>query len=491
MLFKRNIQTQQTFDDYKSLKLLHIKNQQTKIYKIIVQMLLLVGSLFIFIFASNTIFAKNLLPNNDIQYFFNFENPLFKQINLLILIRFVFLCILFFYPLIKTHTDLVLNKQKTKKYLPWYIFYISIAISALVLFFVLNKTYTTNLLYLCFSLIIIYIVDASYSIYLYFVNKKISPEENKNSKWVFISLIAKFIIVLFIFSTLLAWKFSARLDNDFYLLVESNKFYDFITNLFSIKSVTNFIIIIVFILFALFTLFFSFINVFWLLIDKNKAIPYIKSNLRTVLIVFIPLVLWVLTTFNQIQTPISYVDSQPIATNYLYLLFLIIPITALTLYLVITFTKKWNIKSALINSTLFWSLQIIFWLTYWLQTFLNENQLINNSILFITLIFVIITFTIHYLKNIKYTSRINLLFAFSYFVLISVMIFVNTINVIALSNSNNNFNYISINMSLDEIFTVLLLIFSLSILITQSVRFWIEFNKLAKYSPQKEVSHEI
>ncbi|MBU4692279.1 hypothetical protein KQ875_01545 [Mycoplasma zalophi] len=475
----------------KSLKMLSFTFQKNKILKRFVELFLFVGALLIFIYAEKTIFASKILPNNSIAFFFDFKHELLAQSNLLVLIRFLFLAILFFYPLIKTYLDLSFNKQKIKKYLPWFILYISASIASFVLFFAFEK-YTLNILYLSFSLIALYLVDGSYAIYVHFVNKKLNPEQNKNIRWTLISLISRFLLVVFVIVSMLAWRFSANSKQTFYLLVENNSFYSFITDAFTIRSIQNLFIVVAFILFISFSLLFSFINVFWTLFNSKQAYILLKNNLTLIFWLFVALNFWIITTFSKIKTPSSYVDSSAITPNYLYLLLLIIPAALFIFYLVITFTKKMNTNSNLINSVYFWVLQISFWTIYWLETFLIENKLITNIILFATLILLIITFAINHFKNSHNSTKNNLIINYGYFVLINIIIFINVINVIMQSYNNNNFNYISANMALDEIFTLILLAFSILVLILKSIKFWIEFGKIAKYSPKNmEVSHEI
>ncbi|UWD34516.1 MSC_0624 family F1-like ATPase-associated membrane protein [Mesomycoplasma molare] len=316
-----------------------------------------------------------------------------------------FLNWLAYYFLFRTYIIFTENIIKIRYFLFWVVLYIFLSLVSFIfgyflMFFKNNiitesefKQYIIVILWIIFSILVI---NLSYVIFNYMLNKKFEWKKKYKNKWILISFISKFIYWIFafkIYSSLILFLDSNENILDFYVI-------DFWINHWNLKDLIIKLLWIIFFGITFFPFAITMIN-FWETKKKVRDISNLIFQISLETLFFS--IIWFIIKFNE-KIKLSF-------WNYVFLFFCILIILA---FLIKLFKKNNKTTNYFLNVFMVLSLFIIWTLFYLINIiydldskknieglYLSDVNLIFNSI---TSFFIIFFFSVKKKKIDKYNN---------------------------------------------------------------------------------------
>lgn len=463
------------YDDYQTLVNKQKRNWISRVYQIIAGIWIFIAGIVLLLLADKVILLSEKV---NIAIFFNFTTERFKEVNFVLMLRIAILSFLFIYPISKIFADLFINKEKVEFYLPWFIWYLLSSITAFVLFMSFRSIDGKQVIYLLYAFIPLYVFDLTYAIFAYYIKRKSNPLTVGNVSSLIITQVARALLVSAILACFFIWTKSSIKEAQLFL--HYNQFSDWFRSLFKVKKASNLAIVIALFIGASLLLFFSFWDKIILITSGNLKGEYLKNKLYFTLILLASIAFWILRVFFIKVKQSSYFDEKVhFSPNYLYLLFTIVPILALTLYLVINLVRIFKTKNTLTNSIIFGSLLSLIWISFMILSFNNNDNGINLIVLFITVLASISMMGL-YLKNNAtiYNFSLKIL---NLNILVSIII-MSILGFERLMQAQNNyaFSYLNSDLNLVQIFAVVQSTLTLTILVGAAIKLIFVLYKLHK-----------
>lgn len=470
-----------------------------------------------FIMEPARLFLVNLVPQRDaagnmmqqaaidpnrfpITALFQFQNPTFQSINFYILLRLIGLYLVFITSLWWNYQNISSINHRIKRYWIWFIIYISLSIisGALLLGWTNNQSSLVIVLGICSLNVILVVLNYTYWLISYFLNKKIQPISNKNLFIILISYSAKVIswIILFIFLDQLI-----KGGQDDLIIFNNNKVIDFINSLTTGLSPAR--VVLLFVLITLSISLFILSNLYTLLNLKLFFVKLINDDLKNKTYGTIGFSFIILTTLVfgiiRVLAEGKYPDNSLINTNNVDLVtnwfWIVGTLLFLTYWLVYFFVIRRN-KTPVINNIYHSGSLLLIWSTFIASDFNRTNFDTANgyiSLLIITLItlFVILTYIVS--ANKQSAGIIISLSLVSVFIVASV--FLITFNNTLINNQNFSLKSLNSDLSINQIlYALLAIILSLNfiyvVLSIYFIYFFINKNKIFNFKKIKIVQHQ-
>ncbi|WP_434335489.1 hypothetical protein V2P22_01555 [Mycoplasma capricolum subsp. capricolum] len=476
------VEQQKFYDDGSNLILETKKNKTVSVYKTIILWFFFVSMSLLLFLSNYSIFNKNI--ENSYQFLFNFSQPIFEQYNWIALFRICLLGFLYFYGLKKAYINIEPNKPYLKLYTIWFSLYFITSISAFVLFFTYSPLKVQEVINLIYSLIALLVIDISYVLFKYKTRKKINPLVYQNKWSLIIDLISRIVLVALVVSTFLIW---VNQGGEAYEMLANNHFYEYILNLFRIKSFTNFLIIITSFIFI--GLLLTGLKVYTILkiVYKQYSFEIIRDKLNLYLTGVIVTFNW-LTSLVFIKIPSThevFVENDNL--EYLYLLFSLLNIIITIVYLWFKQFKN-KINSPLIKISYLTIFHFIIWTVFMIATFLTTNTRVAMINLLVTIILVAISYYWH-IKSSRFNNYYNYLLITLNIVMIFIVSLIFGFNQILLSHNNKNLFIIPLKANLLQIISIFIVAFQIINVIYPLTYMLITSIKISK-TYQKELNHE-
>nr|VZR97484.1 hypothetical protein MF5295_00334 [Mycoplasma feriruminatoris] len=480
------VEQQKFYDDGSNLILETKKNKIVSIYKTIILSFFFVSMSLLIFLSDYSIFNKNI--PNSYQFLFNFSQPLFEQYNWVVLFRISLLGFLYFYSLRKAYINIELNKPYLKKYTIWFSLYFITSIIAFVLFFTYSPLEAQNVINLIYSLIGLLLIDVSYVLFKYKTRKKLNPLVYQNKWSLIVDLISRIVLVSLVVSIFLIW---VNQGGEGYEMLVNNKFYEYVLNLFRIKSFTNFLIIITSFIFV--GLLFTGLKIYTILqiVYKQYSFEVIRDKLNLYLTGVIVVFIW-LTSLVFLKIPPTHeVFVQNDSLEYLYLLFSLLNIIITVVYLWFKQFKN-KLNSPLIKISYLTIFHFIIWTIFMIATFLTTNTKVGIINLLITIILVAISYYWH-IKSSRFNNYYNYLLITLNIIMIFIISLIFGFNQILLSHNNKNLFIIPLKANLLQVisifivaFQIINVIYPLTYMLVTSIRILKTNQKEKKYETQKQ-----
>lgn len=482
---KVELENKKIYDDYETLVSKQKRNWISRVYQLIAGIWIFIAGIALLFLAKKAILINDKVP---IELFFNFTLEKYKEVNFVVLLRIAILSILFVYPISKIFTDLFINKEKIEFYLPWFIWYLLSSITAFVLFLTFRSIDGKQVVYLLYSFIPLYVFDLTYAIFAYYIKRKSSPLTSGTIASLIITQVARALLVGALLAIFFIWTNSSTKEAQLFL--HFNSFSDWFRELFKVKKATNLTIVIALFIGASLLLFFSYWETINIISNNNLNREYLKNKLWFSLILLASIAIWIIHIFTIKINKNSYFDEKvAYSPNYLYLLFIIVPIVALVIYLTINLVAIFRTKNTLTNSIIFGSLLTIIWISFMVLTFNNDNNAINLGVLFVTVITTILLLAI-YLKNNATIYRFSLIFL-NLIILISIIIMsILGFERLMQASENYGFSYLNSDLNLVQIFAIVQSVLSIAILLGASIKLITVLHKLNKTQTKRSVEYE-
>ncbi|WP_347938447.1 hypothetical protein VQY18_01515 [Mycoplasma feriruminatoris] len=480
------VEQQKFYDDGSNLILETKKNKIVSIYKTIILSFFFVSMSLLIFLSDYSIFNKNI--ENSYQFLFNFSQPLFEQYNWVVLFRISLLGFLYFYSLRKAYINIEPNKPYLKKYTIWFSLYFITSIIAFVLFFTYSPLKVEQVINLIYSLIGLLLIDVSYVLFKYKTRKKLNPLVYQNKWSLIVDLISRIVLVSLVVSIFLTW---VNQGGTSYEMLVNNKFYEYVLNLFRIKSFTNFLIIITSFIFV--GLLFTGLKIYTILqiVYKQYSFEVIRDKLNLYLTGVIAVFIW-LTSLVFLKIPPTHeVFVQNDSLEYLYLLFSLLNIIITIVYLWFKQFKN-KLNSPLIKISYLTIFHFIIWTIFMISTFLITNTKVGIINLLITIILVAISYYWH-IKSSRFNNYYNYLLITLNIIMIFIISLIFGFNQILLSHNNKNLFIIPLKANLLQVisifivaFQIINVIYPLTYMLVTSIRILKTNQKEKKYETQKQ-----
>ncbi|WP_373597879.1 MSC_0624 family F1-like ATPase-associated membrane protein [Metamycoplasma equirhinis] len=449
--------SQKIYDDYQNNVVVIKNNNIIRALKITLFSVFVVSLTVLLFFSERTIFAagKNrIIPS--LVHFFNFQSYSSQQLNTVILFRFSVLGFVFLYSIYKNFINISFNKIYIKKYIVWFFAYLALTITSVLMMFLYFEKYPNKLLNLLFLLAVTFLINLGYSIQTFLLKRKSEPLVYKNRVILIITMTSQGILLLTICALAILWVKSAKYSN---FLFEYNKFWNLVSQLFSVRKFTNLLIIIFAAIFAgllIFGINYERINI---LINKDNAKIYLKNYIvLTFSLILIALFWFIRTLFYKVSNG-NYLGVKS-DKQYLYLLLIPMAILIAIGYFVLIFSKKIKTRGILKQNIYLTVTQSLLWLALaFCSINANDNTVIMINLMAITLISIII-FAFYNLKN-KNNTILSYIYMWIKLATIATAILVFAANRLLISQKNYLFYTINSAINIHNI--MLLLSFTISI----------------------------
>lgn len=482
-----NINQKLIYDDEYSIKNQQKNNILNKVLKYLLIVISLVFITTLLIFSEKTLFANKMLLSNSLNSFFDFSSPRNQQLNFLIIYRFLILSFVLFYSLVKGFANLYWHKVTIKKYIPFYFLYLLLSLTSYTLFFSYFKILPSKLFTISFILIALYIINFSYEIFNFLIQRKTNPLLYKNKNILIISLTFQGILTILFVAISFVW-INLGINKD--ILFVGNKFYETIRDILTIKSASNFVIIVLTFLVLITFIVLSNIKFFALLINKKYDKFYLKNQLLFLLVLFGAVFIWILRIFayKHNNENISIGSSK---ATWIYIFQSVFAIVVFIVYMVVSFQKRFEMKSSFrswLNLAIF---QIVLALSLLLTTLFNTNSivsLINVAVTATTQIVILFVF-VKQNKNISLLLLIIIKLA----IISSILIFaIIGFNYILTADGNENYLFSIIKSRMNIIQIILLLNFSIAFIMALSLllKFILAIYYIRKLNKENEYEKE-
>ncbi|ENY68745.1 Hypothetical protein, predicted transmembrane protein [Metamycoplasma auris 15026] len=460
------INNKKVYDDFESMLNNKKRNNLLLVLKITLISFLVIFSALILFFAPLTLFSNKLVDGKSISWFLDFSNPAFEKINYIVLFRIFLLLGIFLYTFIANFSNLINQREATKKYIVWFVIYLLFSLASLVLLFTFFKKNIVDYYYLSLISIPLLLVDIAYLIYKFQLKSKTDPVNYKNKVSMIISIVSRITFVFLFIGILSAWVFSKTpLErNDF---LNNNKVHNFFVELFNQRSIKNLFLMILFISLLVLLVFLINIENIILLISKQGKMSVVKEKILLYIFLFFTIFVWFIRTLFY-KNEIELFKSNKNPKDYLYLIGIFFILLILVAYLLISFVKKLKIKGLLFNNLIFSFSIFLIWVIVSSISFLTKNKLSLNITLLIAAFASFIILITYRLKVAALSYYVSILLE-AIIIMLSLSLLISGLNSILVANHNESFYLINSNLSLEQIFiiatTSIILIFILATVI--------------------------
>ncbi|MDC8916796.1 hypothetical protein PR256_00260 [Metamycoplasma hyosynoviae] len=463
----------------------YVKNEKNNkwafIYKIILILIFFSFSLTFMFLADRTIFGEKLFKIDD---FLQIYTPTTLHTTAIALYRFTLLISVFVYSITRNYLNVYFQKELIKKYLPWYILYALISMSSMfTLIFFLSNDLMQNF-YLMFICVPLFLLNLSYSLYIYFLKRKSDPILYGRIWPTLVSLVAQFIIlvvsIILVYMTVKATIY----PNAF---LENNIIFNFFKNLFVNKSAKNFVIVIsLALLLGILAIAVNITRIQFLL-AKQYTYSFFKDQLVLVLTYLAATFIWFIKVFTIKVVDLGIVNHK---IEYFYLFEILFGLILTSLYLAITFKKKLQPNGASINSLIFSLFQMLLWVSLLVVGLHSNIQLVNAlNIFFISVMS--LTMLVVYLKKTNSITITEMIFLITFLIAMVLSMFIFGINQYLLSKSNNIFYIINSSLYITQIFLVLNVVIAVSFFMFSAIKLIVILLKISKTKEKlKETTYE-
>ncbi|PZW01478.1 MSC_0624 family F1-like ATPase-associated membrane protein [Metamycoplasma auris] len=472
-----SINNKKVYDDFESMLNNKKRNNLLLVLKITLISFLVVFSGLILFFAPLTLFSNKLVDSKSINWFLDFSNPAFERINYIALFRIFLLLGIFLYTFIANFSNLINQREATRKYIVWFVIYLLFSLTSLVLLFTFFKKNIVDYYYLSLISVPLLAVDIAYLIYKFNLKKKTDPVNYKNKISMIISIISRTILVISFIAILSAWIFSknALERNDF---LNNNKIHNFFVELFSQRSIKNLFLMILFIVIIVVLIFLINIENIILVISKQGKINVIKEKiLLFISLSFITLIWFIRTLFYKSEIELFKVSKN--LSDYLYLIGIGLILLVLIGYLLVSFIKKLKVKGLLFNNIVFGFSIFLIWIIVAAISFLTEIKFNLNITILIATFSSLVILVIYRLKIANEAYYVSILLE-AIIVLITLSLLISGLNSILLANSNQSFYLINSSLSLEQIFIITTIAFAFLFNIATTINLIVSLSKITK-----------
>ncbi|WP_044286254.1 MSC_0624 family F1-like ATPase-associated membrane protein [Mycoplasmopsis canis] len=443
------------------------RNEWIFIYKIILILFFFSGILTLFLKLDSSLFPQFLVKSNrgslPLQDFISFETPLKQQNNAIVLIRFTILSFVFLFSIFKNFTNINTQKERIKHYLIFYILYLSLSIISFTLFFTfisktneqgtLIKYEPYQYLQLIFLLIPLAIVNTLFEIYNYLIKRKSDPILYKSSIPLIIQIASQTLLLAFVLINFGLWiKYSREglLFRD--TPQNEQKYWNFIEEIFNIKSLKNLLIVIASFALIVFLIIGSNAIKLQRLSEKNIYKAQDKDRFLLSVIFLIVSIIWLSTLL--FKEPIKYSLSGPEYKYNLKNSFVVILSAFVTLlYFLVSYLKFTKTKNPIGLSVRFAVVQLLIWIPMMISVITVDNSNINLINLLVASIFSLVTF-IHYMLTNKFIQKTTFALLSLLFASKIIFILILGLNHVLLGNNNHVLTSIPTPISILKIISI-------------------------------------
>ncbi|MBZ4212485.1 hypothetical protein LAD74_00535 [Mycoplasma sp. U97] len=470
------------YDDSQNIAESKRINITANIYKAIMLLYLFVSFITILFTIKNSFFnQKNF---SDLKIIFDFSSKEYEGWNWLIIFRILIISFIYFYPLLKGFININKNKEHIKIYSIWFTLYLVLSLVGFSLFHLVHVSDTTNVKNLLYALIPILLVDISYTLFNYFIKRRLFPIVFSSKTPLIIDIVSRITLCALTITVFMFWIG----ENPSGEALFNNKFYNWLHQLFNTKSITNLLIITSLSLIIGLLLTGLKIYSIYEIIYRQYDFVNFKSRISFYLTTLSAILIWLLSLFSLKIPTNNYFRPEEI--NYLGLLYGIsnILIASLFAFLVITnfFNKKIVLNSNLLNVLYLAFFQLISWTIFLMSSFAKYSSIVNLINLFLTIFSSVTMFFIYYKKN-KILNYLNLYFVGINITIIVVISFIFGLNQVLLSESNKAFYIINSHLSLMQILTIITVFFQLAFITIVTIYIFKTIIKISKVENKEKV----
>lgn len=489
-----SVEETKIFNNYHTFYKNKKNNIDILIYKIILLSVLVISCLSVLLFIKDTFFAVKMFKDWNAKSFLKFDSIENIQKNILILVRFVLLVFVFFYTITKNYMNLYFQKEKIKKYWPWFSLYLTLSIISIVLLFTYFEPNPTKNVYLFLILMPLFGLNLIYSSYTFNLKRKTDPNSKNNLASLIITNSSQFLLLVIVLILAFSWTLAADSKAaSTEMLLKNNAFFNFWKDLLVVKKTKSWFIIFAFSLVVLSLLFGINADKIWFLVFKTKKDEYFGSSIVISLAILSTFILWLIRICFVKFDELSVLGSK--FQNNIFLIEILFVAIIVTCYMLFQFLNKLKTNSYIINTIAVSFFETLLWISLFITTLLSKHNTLVNliNLLFVTIGSIVIM--IAYLqKTTEFNFGITLLIKLSLSI-ISLTSLIFGINQILLSQNNLTFLTIDSNLEITQIFllitTIVWTIFLLSTIIwLVIVANKISFFKAKKLETKKGIEHE-
>ncbi|WP_373436763.1 MSC_0624 family F1-like ATPase-associated membrane protein [Metamycoplasma equirhinis] len=449
-----NLEETRIFNDYHAFSKNKKGNLDVFIYKIILLTVLVLGCLSVLLFIRDSFFAQKMFANWEIKDFLKFDSNENIQKNTLIFTRFFLLAFVFFYTISKNFMNLYFQKEKIKKYWPWFTLYLSMSIASIVLTFTYFESNPAKSVYLFIILVPVFIINLVYSSYIFNLKRKTDPNSQNNLTSLIITNISQFLLLALVIVGAFSWVFgaSSKVANS-EMLFKDNTFFNYWKNLLSIKKTKSFFLIFIAATIILSLLFGVNADRISFITFKVKKDEYFKNSIILSLSILTTVIFWLVRIFFIRFDEISVLGKK--FQNLIYLVEILFATLVVTGYMLFQFLNRLKTNSHVINTIAISFSEALLWVSLLITTFLSRhNNLVNLiNLLFVSLASIAIVGA-YYAKTNEYNFGIATFIKLG-LISISLTIIIFGLNQILLSENNLTFLIIDSNLEITQIFLVI------------------------------------
>ncbi|WGI37001.1 MSC_0624 family F1-like ATPase-associated membrane protein [Mesomycoplasma lagogenitalium] len=450
------------FFSWKNIK---ITNKMFLLLKYNLLFSLTIGLFFILLFKNFTLLGHD----QGAQLLFNFNLPITRQFNFLLMTKTVILFFTFFYSLIKNYFELNFKREIVKIYLPWYFLYYLLTITSFILFFAFNpyKEFNNaindpNLVYkyfgLTFILLIIILINISYSFYFYFSKK--NKNKLKENHWISLAFSTSSQAILFLFFALIFWNLIEK-EGQISTILNQGEFYNYLQQLFPVKNYKNILVIIFSVLIVSVLFIFANNSRILFLFKKENALKYFKNLLVVLTFILTTILLWFIIIISSERGFYKTIDNVDSFTISIIISQIILSLLITAIYIISFYIEKIKIKNQLMKNLYFLIVLLIMWSSLFVFSKYLYYQKEQNLLLLFNSLFSITAIFFYFKKN-KKIDFYKIFFVFIFLSLLISFLFIESLILILVSNDNYHLLAINENLSTYDLF--LILIISLTIL---------------------------
>ncbi|AZZ65715.1 hypothetical protein DMC14_002910 [Metamycoplasma phocicerebrale] len=442
------------YNDYNPFFLGRKNNLTVRIYKYVLLSILALGLIFTLIFIKKTFFASQMFTSWTVLDFLNFETPQNQQRNTLILLRFIILMFIFIYTIWKNYVNIYFQKEAIKKYWPWFTSYLVFSVTAFIMLFTFFDNKPTNIAYLYFFLIPLFVLNLTYSILNYKLKTKTDPNSHNNKISLIVGLVSQFLLSAVVIIALLLWVWGANSKTSIKEnLFVNNTFYEYWKQLANGEKSGAVFIIFAFTLLVLSLIIGSNSNAISFLAFKQNKQDYFKNSIMFSIIIFASIIVWTIRVLT-IQWDNTSVLGYTL-NNYYFLFEILFAVCVVVAYILFQYLNRLKSNSHIINTISLSFAQATLWASLLLITVLSKN---NDFVNLINLFFVSVSSLVilgsYFIKTINYNIALSIFLKFG-IISITIAIIVFNLNHILLANNNQIFQIINSNLELTQFFMLI------------------------------------
>ncbi|VEU63682.1 MSC_0624 family F1-like ATPase-associated membrane protein [Mycoplasmopsis bovirhinis] len=433
------------------------KNQWIFIYKIILILFFFAGALSLFLTLDQSLFPAALIrtSNNsaNLQEFITFETPSKQENNAVVLIRFSILMFVFLFSIFKNYSNINAQKEKLKHYAVFYVLYFMMSIISLSLFYAfiykqndngtLGKFRPYQYLELIYILIPLVVINSAFEVYNFLIKRKSDPVLYKSTWPLILQVVSQVILAGFVIFNVALWiSYSKAAGASLFrttVITGTNtyneqKYWEFVDQLFNIKSFSNLIIIAASFVFVIFLVIGSNTIKLQKLSEKNIYKHQDKDSFLIALIFALLVSVWLFTLLlkDPVKFSILGVEATYGINNGLIILLAALATILYFLVSYLKYTKTKNPSSLIIRFSL---AQLLIWVPFLVSVIQFEN---SNFTLINLLVISLLSIGIfmHYILVNKFINKLTFIMLVIIFALKIVLLLILGLNHLLLINKN-------------------------------------------------------